>query len=271
MLDAYLDESGIHVGAGVCVIAGYFGGRGQWRKFQRSWLRLLERYEVPREEFHAADLVKKRKFFFHWDKSKQSLFMEEVAVVITEFKIHPIIQGVIVKDFFEFSENQRRFLTGGYLGPDRRLKSSGNPEKPYFMPFQQLIKKVLGYAPVGGRAHFMCGLGTPLAEYASKLIADLEENSSTVSRERIGDLTFPKASETPQLQAADFLSHLTYLHMLERMKTGNWYLRPGPVLETLLQRLQELDDCVFYDKDCIRGALNTIPVQDRGEILTEMQ
>ena len=122
----------------------------------------------------------------------------------------------------------------------------------------------------GSRAHFMCGLGTPLAGYANQLVADLKVNLLTSYRERFGDLDNPLAAETPQLQAADFLSHLTYLHMLERMKTNNWYLRPSPVLQALHQRLRASEDCVFYDKDCIRGALNTIPVQDRGEILSEL-
>jgi hypothetical protein len=36
MIDAYLDESGIHDGAEVCLIAGYFGGRVQWRKFSKA-------------------------------------------------------------------------------------------------------------------------------------------------------------------------------------------------------------------------------------------
>ena len=32
MIDAYLDESGIHDGADICVVAGYFGGPSQFKK-----------------------------------------------------------------------------------------------------------------------------------------------------------------------------------------------------------------------------------------------
>ena len=44
MLQAYLDESGIHEGAHVCIVGGYFGGPGQWSKFGAEWKRVLEDY-----------------------------------------------------------------------------------------------------------------------------------------------------------------------------------------------------------------------------------
>jgi hypothetical protein len=47
MIDAYPDETGIHDGAPMCFVAGFFGGRGQWRKLADSWRRVLNRFEVP--------------------------------------------------------------------------------------------------------------------------------------------------------------------------------------------------------------------------------
>ncbi|MGD0793495.1 MAG: hypothetical protein ABR920_17135 [Terriglobales bacterium] len=44
MIDAYLDESGVHDGAAMCVIAGYFGGNGQFRRFERDWKKVLSRF-----------------------------------------------------------------------------------------------------------------------------------------------------------------------------------------------------------------------------------
>jgi hypothetical protein len=46
MIDAYLDESGIHDGAAVCVIAGFYGGRGHWRRFESLWRYTLSQFEV---------------------------------------------------------------------------------------------------------------------------------------------------------------------------------------------------------------------------------
>jgi hypothetical protein len=70
MLDAYLDESGIHGGATVGVIAGYIGGRGQFKKMEEEWRKALSDFDVPLEEFHAKDLFPKIKGFFsdkRWD------------------------------------------------------------------------------------------------------------------------------------------------------------------------------------------------------------
>jgi hypothetical protein len=39
--NAYLDESGAHEGASVCLVAGYFGGPGQWKKFSQEDLPAL--------------------------------------------------------------------------------------------------------------------------------------------------------------------------------------------------------------------------------------
>jgi hypothetical protein len=56
MIDAYLDESGIHEGAEVCVIAGYFGGKGQWREIRQGMEARVGRFRnadggCSREEF----------------------------------------------------------------------------------------------------------------------------------------------------------------------------------------------------------------------------
>jgi hypothetical protein len=72
MLHAYLDESGIHDGAAVCVIAGYFGGSGQWRNVEADWRDMLADFNIPMEEFHAKDIFPKAKSFFHATKSPVS-------------------------------------------------------------------------------------------------------------------------------------------------------------------------------------------------------
>jgi hypothetical protein len=86
MLDAYLDESGIHAESKICVIAGYFGGHGQWKKFERDWKRLLRRFEVPIEEFHTKNLFPKPRGFFlhHWDSSKHQSFLDAIGATYHE-------------------------------------------------------------------------------------------------------------------------------------------------------------------------------------------
>jgi hypothetical protein len=146
MLHAYLDESGIHSGAEVCVIAGYFAGRGKWKKFESDWRSLLADFRVPMEKFHSKDLFPKPKGFFHpaesdWGGDWES-FLDGIAEVVSRHeKIHPISAAIFVEHFNSFSLEERRYLTGGTFRKGK-VASSGCPSKPYFVPFQQVVVTV---------------------------------------------------------------------------------------------------------------------------------
>jgi hypothetical protein len=62
------------------------------------------------------------------------------------------------------------------------------------------------------------------------------------TRNRLGTPLFPLAKETPQLQAADFLSLLTYRHMTERYTANDWSVMPTELLATCLRKLRSLYD-----------------------------
>jgi uncharacterized protein DUF3800 len=220
MIDAYLDESGIHDGSKVCVIAGYFGGPGQMKRFEKAWKKTLAEYSFPMKDFHAKDVLK---------IPKHAPMLRALAKLAGEQpKVYPVAFGIVVDDFYAFSKDERRFLTGAMLGnKSGKLSTSGCPSKPYFCPFQQVIKIVTGYAPVGGKAHFSFGVNRPFAEYALALFKqmhaqnDMEKPWSTWnSRHSLGEPFFPSAEETAPLQAADLLVHLVYLHMTESIQRG---------------------------------------------------
>src|SRR5215813_3126923 len=104
MLHAYLDEAGIHDGAAVCVIAGYFAGSGKWKEFEADWHKLLADFKVPMDKFHAKDLFPKPKGFFHPRESDwagdHKAFLDAVARTIGDHPgIHPVSAGIIVGDF----------------------------------------------------------------------------------------------------------------------------------------------------------------------------
>jgi hypothetical protein len=56
VIDAYLDESGIHDGAAMCVVGGYWSGRTRWRQLDNDWRKVLNKFNVPLERFHAKNL-----------------------------------------------------------------------------------------------------------------------------------------------------------------------------------------------------------------------
>jgi hypothetical protein len=254
MIEAYLDESGIHDGAAVCVIAGYFGGRGQWKRFETSWRSALAKFDVPLHEFHAKDFMKRTGFFYGWPLQKQSDLKYALATAIIEYKIYPVSTGVIISDFYACSEPQRRFLTGAKI-ENGKLISTGSPRKPYFVPFSRVLEKVASYAPVGGKAHYFFGLDRPFSEYATVYFKDVATDPQARQSGKYGTPAFPLAKETPELQAADLFVYVTYLDMIDRNARNAWQERPPEYLLALLSRARSHGDFEYYDNDAIADHL----------------
>jgi len=262
MIDAYLDESGIHDGAKVCVIAGYFGGPGQMKRFERAWKDTLSAYSFPMKDFHAKDLLKIPK---HMPMLKALARMAG-----RQSKIYPVAYGLVVDDFYSFNRDERRFLTGAALGTKSgRLLTSGCPSKPYFCPFQQVVKIVTRYAPVGGKAHFNFGLNRPFAEYALELFKQLQSDdfkerpepfNTWDARDRLGEPLFPLAEETAPLQAADLLVHLFYQHVTAKVKSGergNFKMWPSELEVLCLANVQDpRRELVYQNKENMQKTID---------------
>jgi hypothetical protein len=259
MIDAYLDETGIHDGAPMCFVTGFFGGRGQWKKVADSWRRVLDRFEVPLDQFHALNAVKRRKLFGKMDGRTHARFMLDLSQAIIDFKVCPVSYGVVVSDFYIFTEKERRFLTGMEITPDRKLTGTGNPNKPYFMPFLHVVRTVASYAPKGGLAHFFVGVERPFYGYAKDMFDVLKNGPNTGNyRERLGNIDAPLAKETPQLQAADFFAYMTYDRARDCLASGNWFKPSIPALDVLTRKARSVDDLVFYNRETITGMLGQI-------------
>jgi hypothetical protein len=255
MIEAYLDESGIHDGAKLCVISGYFGGAGQMRKLEKAWKSVLAEFDFPLRDFHAKDLLKR--------DSCRPMLRRLARAIADQPKVHPITYGIVVDDFYSFTLEQRKFMTGATLHPRTgKLLSSGSPDKPYFVPFQNIVRSITDYAPVGGKAHFNFGLDRVFAGYALALFSQITEQSRIEPRpwstwktvDRLGIAQFPKASDTPQLQAADLLVHLTYLHMNEWLEKGN-VSAPSELLRRCLANSRSQEDHKYQDKECLQKFL----------------
>jgi len=254
-MESYLDESGIHDQARVCVIAGYFGTQIQLRKLEMAWKRTLRDFDFPMEKFHAKELIKTR------DHRKM---LEKLAKTIgKQRKVHPVSYGIVVEDFNSFTLEQRRFLTGATLQPNGELDPTGCPSKPYFVPFQNVVKLLTYYAPEGGKVHFSFGIDRPFYGYATELFKQMTDLTNAAekpwstwqSRERLGIPQAPLAKETAQLQAADLLAHLTYLHMKEWLENGK-VVRPSEMLTDCITNTRNKTDHQFQDGSCLELVLN---------------
>jgi hypothetical protein len=268
MIDAYIDESGIHDGAPACVVAGYFGGRGQWRKTERDWRRVLNKFHVPVPEFHAVNLVKRRKFFHGWSSDESLELQLALAEVVTQYKVYPVAKCVLTPDYKRMTQAEQKFLTGATLRPDGHIRQHGNVSQPYFAPFQQVIRTVLGHTTLGGKAHFFFGIDEASQGYARSLFEELKNNPDHDYSERMGTIAFPQAKDTPAMQVADLLSYLTYQQMLEGARTMNLRTVP-PVMRALISRRREARDLSFQDENLLRQTIRMIPIEQRGELLED--
>ncbi len=253
MIDAYLDESGIHDGAAICVIAGYFAGRGWWRRFEKRWRKTLDSFGFPMEKFHAKDLLKEGNRYYNPE------LVRALVGTTEEFsqKIHPVSIGIIVEDFQSFSADDRKFMTGATLMlKNQELKGTGSPNKAYYVAFQHCLKRVAGYAPRGGKAHFFFGLDRAHAGYAVDLFQKAKNDPDCSFQKQLGQITFPLARETPQLQAADLLVHLTYLYAVRMIENQTWgRVGPDELLRRAIAGTIAQEDHNYMDKNCLELTL----------------
>jgi hypothetical protein len=250
MLQAYFDESGIQDGARVCLVCGYFGGPGQWRRFGAAWQQVLDEYGVL--EFHAwqfwafNDDGKRIGPYKGWDEQKADEFLGKLKEIIVGFreKVHPIGTAVVVDAFNKLSHNQRRYLTGAVIQRGRFTRS-GAPTKPYFIAFQFCCIKAAGHASVGGKVHVVFDLNKHFKAYALEVYEVLK--STIKLKDRLGDITFPTGQEAVQLQAADLLCYLAYQFCRKRITDKN--AKPEGILAAILQGLVVTNDFSFLDDE----------------------
>jgi hypothetical protein len=259
-IQGYLDESGIHDGSLMCVVAGYFGGSGQWKRFETDWRQLLDRFGIPVEQFHAKDLFPRATGWFqhHWTGDHRKFLNAIADTIASHPKVAPMSVGILVNDFNSFSIEARRYFTGATMR-NGEVIDDGCPSKWYFVPFQWCVVHICEYAPVGGRAHFFFGIDRTFYGYASKLFEQMlngpRRGRVDEWKDRLGTMFAPKAKETPQLQAADFLANLTYHHMLDAGdKLGT--VAPSPLLARCIQNKRTDHDFFFMTKANLRDSFD---------------
>jgi hypothetical protein len=257
---AYLDESGIHGDAKACVVAGYFGKKGPWRRLETGWKATLKQFGVPLNKFHAKDAVTKRGFFNKWSRDRHDEFLKRIGETVTNCSIHPVCYGIFTDDFFKLSLNERKFVTGAFWNAnEKRFTTTGCPSKPYFVPFVECLNVVNSYTPMAGRTYFFFGVDRPVGKSAKALFRYIKLGSVALNTDKLGTISFPLASETPQLQVADLFSYLSYDHMLARKSSGDWNSRPSDLLLALLRNRNSPYDTSYRTEKLMREMISVVP------------
>src|ERR1700678_3544059 len=135
MVEAYMDESGIHDGAHVCVIAGYWGSVKKWVRFEKRWPEILKDADEPTlREFHSTEFWnskgERHGIFAKWSDTKAERFINDLIACIVETKIFPASAMLVIDEWKKLNIDERSFLTGAYYiqsqrngsRPERRIK-----------------------------------------------------------------------------------------------------------------------------------------------------
>jgi hypothetical protein len=231
MMEAYFDESGIHDGAKVCVVAGYYGTQIAWRKFEGQWNKVLLDYpEIKGEGFHAKrffgrdDKHERLDGYVGWSDDKANKFLERLIQCTLRNRIFPIGYAIVVDDFLALPLESRQWFTGAkFSKPDGKLETSGCPSKPYYLPFQFCALKSAQLSNAE-KVHYFVGIDRTFQGYAAELYKFLmiDDRIDLAMRERLGGtLLNPPAKETPGLQAADLLANRIYRAALAKLADPN--------------------------------------------------
>jgi hypothetical protein len=271
MWKAFLDESGIHYDSQACVVAGYWGKIGPWRKFDSAWRVALGRFGLPLDQFHAKEFIQRNGVFHRWDDEKTADFSASIGRLVSESRIHPVCYGLFREDFYSFSLAERKFLTGGsWHSEERRFVNLGNPDRPYFVAFTECLKCIASHLPAVGRVQLFVGTDRPVAKYAIALLRWLKLRTkrkralgivvaSKYSTDKFGGIYAPPAKETPNLQVADLFAYLTYRHMIDRKASGDWATPPSGLGLDLLRNRKDPTDTSYRNAQLMRDMISVVP------------
>jgi len=258
MVEAYLDESGIHENAKACVVAGFYGSQAAWRKFEKQWQAVISDYpELHKQGFHAKVFygrTEKRERlgpFQGWSYDKWRKLQDRLVEVIHRNRIFPIAHATVVADFLALKLETRQWLTGAQFSTDGAVAvTSGCPNKPYYVPFSFCIadSALISGANDMDKVHLFAGLDRTFHKYASTLYKFILEDSRIASsiKSKLGQLSFPLAKDTPGIQAADLLAYRFYQLTKARIKEEK-NLPLTPLLEKLLKNRKPNQRFLMFD------------------------
>lgn len=249
MMQAYLDESGIDDESDFCILAGYVGGIGQWKRFERSWRRILAAHGV--KEFHAQRFFQRdgrgRRLdeYANWTDAKADSFIRELLHCIVSVKVHPVSCSLVKAEWNRLTYGERRYLTGGIFDAGK-FTTSGAPSKAYFVPFQFCIFIAAELCGRGQKVHFAFDLNQELHGYAREYFKLLKKLPGLSWGPKLGQPSWPTSLEAVQLQAADLLAYLLIIFMPTRI--GNPKAKPNWMLRLAAGRKMP-DTMKFLDKE----------------------
>jgi hypothetical protein len=272
MVEACMDESGIHDGAHVCVIGGYWGSTNKWKRFEPRWKQIIKDADEPTlKEFHSTKFWysdgRRKGMFAKWSDDKADQFISDLANCIVQSKLFPTSAVLVAAEFKKRTKDERMWLTGGrYHLTDRKWIATGAPNRLYFLPFQFAIEYPALQCSAGLHVHYVFDLNKQFKIHALDLFHRIKNDPKVGARHRMGSLDFETSDKAIGLQAADLLAYQVYQFSKERMKTKvpSKLASMPPLLRKLITNMREHMDFPFLDKYGIDVLLHDLLEELRG-------
>lgn len=213
----YVDESGIHGDAPVCIVAGYRASPMQWKRFSRDWKEILAKSEYRIEVFHSTDFFNRKRsknpdknLYLGWSDAKAAKFLDELLFAISRRKIRAVGGAVEVPAFDSFSYGERCQMVGYAT-----TKSSRQHRKPapYHMAVRMMVEDALDLTAHDTELHFVIAEQRELQQRALDGYALTKELWQTRFPDRVKRLKgmgIESPIDFPGLQAADLLAYMWY-------------------------------------------------------------
>ena len=216
-----MDESGIHGGSKVCIVAGFVALEKCCEVLEYAWRELLKRRHV--KVFNSKEFAALKGEFEDWIEHDKEEFVIDALATIA--RAMPESQGRIIgaaiktATFSALSLDQRRWLTGGIIKPGGKWIQSGAPTKPYFLPFQQCVVDATLASDPNGLTHFVFDRQKDFEPNAKRVFALMNQQHPVVSS-RLGDIVYTSKLRQVLLQLADFVAYESYQFLVGNRPTS---------------------------------------------------
>lgn len=196
LLTAYIDESGTHGDSPLTIMAGYVGHSGQWRKFDKKWVRTLSKLELT--HFHAKDFIRRRGEFKGWDATQSLKLIDRIDDICRRHGLFGFVASLRNSDYDEF-----------YIGEGRPRKIQADSRyglcfRLCMMFLPEMIKHIVGDKEV--TLHIVMESGHKNAGDVVRIFDLFKKQASPEFARMAGTLTFADKKECYGIQAADSLA-----------------------------------------------------------------
>jgi hypothetical protein len=245
MLHAYMDASGSHAEAERCIVAGYWGGKSEWARFERAWNAVLDSEGVS--EFHAKlfwqrQPITGRRFgeYAGWTDARHRAFVDQLLNTIQKHRVVPFGMAVDLAEWKKEPAYYRKIYSGFHQADE--IKDSALHS--VYLAFMCAAARVASYCNPGVKVNFYFDKDPHMARIAQCFqILKHDPIKNDPLMDAFGQLAFVDSKDAAPIQAADLLAY--ELHRYGKRKDQQ--AKPRMEMLRAMVRFKTIQDFWLFD------------------------